>query len=109
MIKFLKNKTFIFGFFVGIVIAIFLNIYQIYTTENSPCHHCTYWYGFPLPFYERYVTSCEFSGGLSFGCYVSEFSWIGTIANILVAIFFSFVLGLIFKFVWSKIAARKLN
>jgi hypothetical protein len=103
-----KNKVFRLGFLVGVAILILLNLYQIFGTSHPPCHHCVDWLGFPLPFYQEYITSCKVGDG-SFGCYVGEFTLVGTILNIFITVLFSFFVGLFFKFVWSKFFSQKLQ
>ncbi len=73
-----------------------VNIYSIY---DIPCHHCVNWTGFPLPVF---VELPPFSGE-------KDFFWFSIVIDIFVAIFFSFIVGLIFKFIWSKISARRVE
>jgi hypothetical protein len=103
MNKLFRNKAFYLGFFIGILVIIILNLYTIYL--RTGCHHCAFWFGFPLPFYVSYITNCE-TENISFGCYTGEISWFGTVANILFTAIFCLVTGLVFKFVWSKISRR---
>ena len=55
--------------------------------------------GFPFTFYRW-----EF--GYTSG---SHFVWFGLITDILVAIAFVYIVGLIFRFIWSSISSRRLS
>ncbi len=106
--KLIKNKIFLFGFFSGII---FFVCFNIFIHLRSMCHHCVYFAGFPLRFYE------EFKGTIYFNPATSEsftenfrhFFIYNLIADVLFTILFSFLIGLIFKLVWSKISARELR
>ncbi len=85
MSKLFKNKVFRSGFLVGLIISAVVN-YVDYIGKaniNLPTHTKNE-FGFPFDFYR-------------WGGYVSEVEilWLGLIANILIAIIFSFLLGLI--------------
>ncbi len=79
------------------------NIFTIYDTS---CHHCVNWTGFPLPIFVESIVS---GGKGSFGKYVKEFFLFSLIIDVLIAIIFSFVVGLISKFVWSRISSRRVK
>jgi hypothetical protein len=101
----IKNKLFILGFLSGVCLFVCLNIYQIFGVEHPQCHHCVIWYGFPLPFYEKFIAECEFSTS-SVAYYVGEFSLLGTISNILIIVVSSWLLGLVLRFFESKASSR---
>ena len=109
MSKLFQNKAFKLGVFFGIFLMLVFNLFSIFGMNHPPCHHCADWFGFPLPFYVRYLTDCELSKNISVICYTGEFSWFGTVANISIAIIFSFAVGLIFKFVREKYTAKRLK
>src|SRR5688572_11398378 len=93
--KLFKNKIFLFGFIIGIITFICLNYYSIMLAFEDMCLHCIRNFGFPFYFYE--------SGTIA---HYEEITYSVLIINILIAITCSFLIGLIFKFVWSKISAR---
>ena len=106
MSQLLKNKSFYLGFVVGILIMFALNLYTVYRMKG--CHHCNYFFGYPLTFYSGIITECVI-GNAGFICNVWEFSWFGAIVDVLTAVIFSFVVGLIFKFVWGKFTMKRLK
>jgi hypothetical protein len=94
----LKNKAFKLGVLSGVLFFLIANIYSVLppTRADQVCFDCYESFGFPFVFYE--------SGTIS---HLSQFIWAGVVANISIALFAGFILGLIFKFVWSKIAQRR--
>ncbi|HSK73785.1 MAG TPA: hypothetical protein VK892_18955 [Pyrinomonadaceae bacterium] len=109
MSKFLRNKTFRGGFTLGIILFLLAQvisffIYFISTLKlifNTPPNisiHGFWDIGFPFSMY--YGMFSFFHGKVNFE---------GLIGNILVATVFSFILGLIFKFVWLKSESQKLK
>lgn len=105
MSKLKLNKAFDFGFLLMfslfLVVHIFEYILYLDLTEtNSKINFCVlenYYFGIPFTFYEK--------SALSFG----EFRIAALVLDVLVAFLFSLFLGMIFNFVWSKIASRKLK
>lgn len=98
--KFFKNTAFNIGFVLGIVMFLFLQYYD---------HLRNVWWEEKLYQLSKEGLSIDiiWSWGLPFPMYYwGQIFLIGIIGNIVVAIIFSFILGLIFKFVWSKIAAQ---
>lgn len=101
MSKLFKNKPFKYGFILGIVLSLIIQLftYVDYLVSRERLIHLSginidviwYW-GLPFPIF-----------------YGGDFILRGLIGNILVAIIFSFIIGLIFKFVWSKISVRRLR
>jgi len=91
------------GFFIGILSVILSVICaNIYTAlpdkKGGMCFDCYETYGFPFALYE--------SGTI---LHLDEFIWAGVVADISIAIVFSLMLGLIFKYVWSKISSRPVS
>ena len=108
MSKYFKNTTFSIGFWLGLCLFIFLNYlsciisYDKYVkSQQEELVFSVGYYGggFPLHFYHEHIGNPNFS----------EFYWTVVFVDILIGLFFSFVLGFIFKFLWSKIVARKLK
>jgi hypothetical protein len=97
MNKIFENKAFIIGFILGFIS--FLYITEEIDGQNKVlCFDCGMKTGFPFPYHQG-------SGYVGDG----QILWFGLIADILIAVFFSFILGLIFKFVASKMAARNIE
>ena len=95
----IKNKSFIFGALSGLLI---IGILHKFTADFSQVtEECMFrqLFGFPFLQFEK----CE--GDISF----THIYWLGMFGNILFAIVFSFLVGLVFKFVWSKLASQKLR
>ncbi len=91
-----QNTAFIIGFWGGIIIFVILNIMPSTTNQFS---NITTDRGFPLLAYRTNLSS-------NYSTYVF---WSGLIADIVIALFSSFVVGFGFKFIWSKITLRRLN
>ena len=92
-----KDNAFNIGFWSGIslfVVFNFLSYVIAHKPNNSGVNlvHGIDEIGFP---FTLYIEGGEFP--------VNQIIWAGLIANFSVAIVFSFVIGLIFKFLWSKI------
>lgn len=103
--KLSRHNAFIWGFSVGAIISMFVNLLSYvkslhaYNTRPIKLSAGYYGGGFPLHFYEAHI---GYPNHLNF-------HWTLFLFDILMAIIFSFILGLIFKFVWLKIASRKLK
>ncbi len=95
MRKLFQDTAFGSGFMSGISLFIGLNIYSL-AANYGECIDCYGRFGFHFPL--------EDSGNL-----LVNIMWFGLIADILFALIFSFVVGLIFKSIWSKIISRRLN
>ena len=91
MNKFYSNKAFKLGIFVGIFIYISIYAYNSPPARNRLCFDCYEVSGFPFNSYE--------SGTI---LHLDRTLWFGQIANVLFAILFVFIVGLISNFVWSK-------
>ena len=85
---------FLIGFIGGVICFLFLNYYTNTVLDIDTYHFRLF--GFPFKFIE-------------FSDVNTRIAWRVLIADILTGIFFSLLIGLIFKFIWSKIAARKLR
>ncbi len=97
--KLFQSTIFIVGFCISGMLFNALNYLSYFSHANMfSCDDCIIRLGFPFYFYER--------GGFFT---VNQFIWSGLIADVLIAVIFSFVIGLIFKFVWEKIAAKRLR
>lgn len=90
MSKFFRSRIFIFGFFVGFIIFFLITDY-VDKKDRGICFDCEEKFGFPFYFLE--------TGGQAFS---ERYILSGLIGNILFALICSFILGLIFKFVWQK-------
>jgi hypothetical protein len=106
----IKNKAFRIGFaittclHVGLNICIYLFLlHKFYHQEDerfttTMTIHLIYNVGFPFPMY--FWTDYSHDGHII---------WEGIILNILSLIIFSFIIGLIFKFVWSEFTSKQLR
>lgn len=95
----IKNKAFDIGFIIGMFLFILINLWvEKIRRGTGICFDCVEEYGFPF-FY------LETGGNPSF----MKILWIGLIGDIFIAIFFSFIIGLIFKFLWSKPSSKQLK
>jgi hypothetical protein len=95
-----RNRAFKLGVLSGVLFFLITNIYSVLPPRRADqvCFDCYETFGFPFAFYE--------SGTI---LHLSQFIWAGVVANISIALFAGFILGLIFKLVWSKIAQRGLR
>lgn len=107
MNRFLGNKSFKYGVGSGIILSLLAQVVSfigyvvsIKKFRNPPgmSIDMIWHYGFPFPIY---------FGADYYPVNVNQFSLGGIIANILIALIFSFAIGLVFKFVWSKFASRR--
>lgn len=106
MNKIFRNKAFIIGFANGIGFFLCINLFIFF---YSQCHHCLTVAGFPIIFWEKFVGG--FYGSLDNPAddnFYEHFFAYKLFADILIAVFSSFVVGLIFKFINSKIVSRHL-
>ena len=98
MKDFIKDKAFWVGFIIGILAVISGNIFSFFINFDAMCFDCYETWGFPFAIYE--------SGTMS---HLSRFIWAGVVANFFLTVVFSFILGLIFKFIWSKFQEETLK
>lgn len=101
MSKLLKNQAFKYGMFSGVVSSLAVQLFTYidlliikerlsHLSGISICIISSW--GFPFPIF-----------------YGGDFILFGFIGNVLVTMIFSLILGLIFKFAWSKIVSQKLQ
>jgi ABC-type antimicrobial peptide transport system permease subunit len=96
MQKFIVVKSFVFGFLSGILLFLGLNYYtHMQAYEDGLCFHCLREFGFPFYFYKS-GTSLHYEIIL----------WSGLIADVVIALVFSILIGLLFGYVWSKFTFR---
>lgn len=95
MSKLFQRNAFNLGFWVGILVFIGLNFYSL-NANYGGCIDCYGKFGIPFPLMDS-------------GLLLQRILWIGLIADILIALIFSFAVGLIFKFVWEKLMMKKLR
>lgn len=107
MSKLIQNKSFQIGFLLAALTLIFINI-GLFILVRFSRHQC----GFPFPFYEwHFVSNVGKVGNITFYDTVTEsrILWQGFVADLVFITILSLIIGIIFKFVWSKIQARKLK
>lgn len=98
MNKFFSNKAFIYGIIVGILFFVIADVYSYQANHlTTICFDCYESYGFPFARYE--------SGTI---LHLDQILWVGVIANISIALFSSFIVGLIFTFIQSKMSAKNI-
>jgi hypothetical protein len=105
--NFLRYKSFYLGFALSLFVLVVKN-YLNYHAERGSIIGKPYSFGFPFDLYRE--------NGYSYELYLrngftdsSQILWLGLAGDILFALFFSFFVGLAFKFVWLEIKARLLN
>ncbi len=104
----IKSKVFIVGFMCGIFTFLCINIFIFF---NSMCHHCVNVAGFPIIFFAKFVGNFSFTPSEGLTNNVNNYEWFypfKLLADILIAVIISFIVGLILKFVWSRIVLRRL-
>jgi hypothetical protein len=109
MSKCLGDKSFKCGVVLGIslfllaqIASFIVYVVSIETFKNPPGMNIDkiWHYGFPFPIY---------FGADYYSFNANQFILGGIIVNILIALIFSFAIGLVFKLIWSKLASRRLN
>ena len=99
----LYNKAFKVGFGVNILIFVILNIisfivsYNKYMDRETKFAHDGYSWGFPFVMYEDFTGYPTSNIG---------FSLEGTVLNTFIIAGCGFVLGLLFRFTWSKLVVQ---
>ena len=88
----IQSNAFRTGFLIGIIGCVLLNYYS-FLANQCPVHisDCGSYFGFPVKSY-------------SF-VYYQETIWLGLVADIFFAVTAGFLLGLVFRFVRSKLGA----
>ena len=94
----IKSKAFLIGFLFGFFV--FLYVTEIIERKfniwgGGACFDCAKLTGFPFPYYQQ----SSFAGS-------AHFLWIGLIADILIALVFSFVFGLVVRLICSKFSSQ---
>jgi len=93
MSKLFPETAFNLGFVIGILLFFAFNYYSLSANYSGRIDGFGE-SGFPFSWMDS-------------GWFLQRILWIGLIANILVAATFSFIVGLIFKSIWSKISSRR--
>ena len=91
----LKNKVFVVGFALGIIIVALLNYFSYMYSDRPDISHAIHTFGFPFSVYQY--------GGYS---YNEEILWTGLIGTILIAFGFSFAMGKISDLIWKKVTSN---
>ena len=102
----IKNRVFIVGFTVCILLLLCLNVYLFL---GSYCHHCVRAAGFPIIFWAQFMGNPNFSPDKGVTANPNDFEYFllpNLIADIFITIGFSFLIGILFKFVCSKAVSR---
>ena len=93
MSRLFLETAFNLGFVIGILLFIAFNFYSLNAN------------------YGGYIDGFGESGfpfsWMDSGWFLQRILWVGLIADVLVATAFSFIVGLIFKNVWSRISSRR--
>ena len=105
MNKLFQNTAFNLGFYSGLCLFAFVNYlsyvisYNEFINREMKFSAGGYRYGFPFTLYQEIIG------------YPNSFDiiWSGVIANAVVALIGSFLIGLIFKIIWSRITTNRLH
>ncbi len=97
MRKLIVTKSFILGFISGCILFLCLNYYTVMQAFDDMCFHCMRRFGFPFFFMET-------GGAVTH----TNIFWFSLLADVLIALAFSGMIGLIFKFIWSKFTSKHL-
>lgn len=106
MKELIKNKAFAVGFCVNIFIFVILNYLSFamaryeYTNREIKLDHDGYSWGFPFELYRNYVSDIRDNTG---------FTMKGIILDSVLILICGFILGLVFRFAWSKFQAKPLK
>lgn len=99
MNKIFQHKSFKIGFIIGILLFISANIYTTIPDRGKGEGFSFDGYetfGFPFALHE--------SGTMA---HLNQFIWAGVVADITIAIVFSFVVAILFDFIWTKFLSRR--
>ena len=91
MIRFIFNKAFQLGFWVAFASIVIFNAMTFTVPTETRVYHYTNRVGFPFAFYEW--------GG---NPYVERFILFGVAADILIALFYSFLVAAFFSYLWQR-------
>ena len=107
MYKLLRYKSFYLGFLSNLFVLFVVN-YLNYHRKRGSILGEPYIFGFPFDLYKE--------DGYSYELYLqngftdsSQILWFGLIADILIALVGSFIIGVAFKLVWLETKLRLLN
>ena len=100
MNKFYQGKGFKLGVLVSLFMSLAPNLFILKLILVTHCNYCQHSVGFPFRFYE----DSKFGGQFK-----QDILWSGLIADIFILIIFSFVIGLVVNFIWSKFATPQIN
>ncbi len=94
------NKCFTVGFAFGILLFVIANLISAIPDNKGfkICFDCYHTYGFPFVMHEEGTM-----------LHLDQFIWSGVVANIAIALFISFLIGLVFKFIRSKILTSRVK
>lgn len=100
----IKNKPFVIGFIIGFVLFLIVNFYTVKFSEEK------FLTGFPLTFYAWSVGFfyLDEKNQWAENHFIQYYVWNG-IADLFIGIIFSFIFGLVFKFIWSKFTPKHLK
>lgn len=105
MKKLFQSRAFIIGFISGVLFLIVINCLNYLSNRGSIIGE-PFSFGYPFDLYKGQAYKLRWENGfVNFG----EILYLGLIADILFTIILSVLIGLIFKFIWSKFAERKLK
>ncbi len=97
MNKFNLEKGFKLGFLISLFLSVGLNLLTLKLILVTSCNYCGRSVGFPFRFYEDSKYGEQFQ---------SSIIWFALISDVFILLIFSFIIGLIFNFIWSKISSR---
>ena len=96
MKKLIKSKVFISAFLTSMLLFFFVMTPYINEMKRGSLSFTYEEYGFPFAHYSSH-------------CFGTQVLWLGFAGNIIVAVIFSVIAGIGFKFIWSKISSRRLH
>ena len=99
MKRLILNRVFVIGFMIGLIVVGIVNKLTANSTQFAS--DCGYWYKYGFPFLQ-YETCDDLIS-------VKHILWVGLFGNILFALCFSFLFGLICRFVYAKFTSVRLN
>lgn len=91
-----QSRPFNVGILCGLVLLAAVNYYSYLISGKSQTSHSVQKFGFPFTVY-------EYGGSVTF----ERILWFGLIADILIAVIFSLIVGLIFKLIGVKFTTRE--
>jgi hypothetical protein len=102
MFSLFRSKVFNLGFLTSILLLLFVSLLEIkiISASRTLCDHCKNVIGFPIGFYKYFGYAFSYQNGVII--------W-RLILNILVMLLLSFIAGVFFKFIESKLVGRKLK